>query len=158
MQYMQEGLVKMIFVTVGTGKFENLVKEVDRIADKIKEKILIQIGNGDYTPKKCKYFRFKSNLSIEYSKARLIIAHGGAGTIYELLNQGKKLIGVANLERTDTHQEEILKALSREGYIMWCESLNQLEECIKRAGKFKFKRYKKPECKIAEKIKEFLEK
>ena len=41
----------MIFVTVGTGKFELLVREMDKIASKLKERVIIQIGNGDYEPK-----------------------------------------------------------------------------------------------------------
>jgi len=40
----------VIFVTIGTGKFEELVKEVDKFANQSKEKIIIQIGKGGYEP------------------------------------------------------------------------------------------------------------
>ena len=43
---------------IGTGKFETLVKEIDKVAPKLKDKITIQIGSGSYIPKNCKWFRF----------------------------------------------------------------------------------------------------
>ena len=146
----------MIFVTVGTGKFDELIKEMDEIAPKMNEKIIAQIGGGWHIPKNMEYFRFKNNLMPYYKKARLIIAHGGAGTTFELLAMGKKLIGVANPDRTDVHQEEILKALSEDDYLIWCRNLKDLEKAMEKAKKFQFNKYKQPECKIAEKIKGFL--
>lgn len=146
----------MIFVTVGSGKFDELIRKIDKIATKIKGEVIAQIGNGNNIPKNIEYFRFKPNLIPYYKKASLIIAHGGAGTTYELLAMDKKLISIANLNRTDVHQEEILKVLSDEKHLIWCKDLRKLEETIKKAKKLKFKKYKQPECKIAEKIEEFL--
>jgi beta-1,4-N-acetylglucosaminyltransferase len=148
----------MIFITVGTGKFDDLTKKIDEIAPKVKDKFIAQIGNGSYIPKNLSYFRFKPSLIPYFKKADLIISHGGAGTTYELLAIGKKLISIANPNRTDVHQEEILKALSKENYLIWCKNLKEIEKAIKKARKFKFRRYKQPACKIAEKIKEFLSK
>lgn len=146
----------MIFVTVGTGKFDELIKEIDEIAPKIEERIVAQIGEGRYMPKNIEYFGFKGNLISYYKKARLIIAHGGAGTTFELLDMGKRLISLANPKRTDVHQEDILKVLSKNKHLIWCRNLEHLEETINKAKTFKFKKYKQPECKIAEKIEEFL--
>ncbi len=146
----------MIFVTVGTGKFDELVEEIDRIALNTKEEIIVQIGEGDYLPKNIRHFRFKDSLTDYYKNADLIIAHGGAGTTYELLAMGKRLVSMANLNRTDVHQNEILEALSKQGYLVWCRRFEDLERCIKKARRFRFKKYRQPECKIAEKIKEFL--
>ena len=148
----------MIFVTVGTGKFDELIIEIDKIAPKIKEKIIAQIGSGSYLPKNIEFFRFKVPLDLYYKKASLIISHGGAGTIYALLKQNKKVIGIANQKRTDAHQQEILEALSEESYLIWCRNINELENCIVLARSFKFKKYNQPECRIANKIIEFLNK
>lgn len=153
-----KGNRKMIFVTVGTGKFDELIIKIDELAPKIKEKFIAQIGNGNYAPKNISYFRFKPNLMPYYKKADLIISHGGAGTTYELLAMGKKLVSIANPNRTDIHQEEILEVLSKEKHLIWCRNTKDLEEAIKKAKKFKFKKYTKPRCKIAGKIKEFLSK
>ncbi|MFH0831807.1 MAG: PssE/Cps14G family polysaccharide biosynthesis glycosyltransferase [archaeon] len=148
----------MIFVTVGTGKFDELIKKIDMTAANINEKIISQIGKGDYIPKNAEYFRFKPSLMPYYRKARLIISHGGAGTTYELLEMGKKIISLANPNRTDVHQEEILKALSKDNYLIWCKNPGELEETIRKAKAFQFRKYTPPECKIAEKIREFLKK
>jgi len=144
-----------IFVTVGSGKFDKLVKAIDQANPK--EDITIQIGNGNYIPKNCKHFRFEPTLEPYYKKADLIIAHGGAGITYETLSKHKKLISVANLDRTDVHQQEILRALSQKGYILWCKNLNNLPAYIKKAKNFKFKKYTPPKCTIAEEIINFLE-
>ena len=149
---------KIIFVTVGTGKFDELIKAIDEAAPEINLKIIMQIGNGEYMPKNCEYFRYKDKLDEFYDKAKFIIAHGGAGTTYELLKKGKKIISAANLDRTDTHQEEILKALSEEKYLIWCRDLKNILSCIKDAESFKFKKYCPPKCEIAIKIKEFVDK
>jgi len=145
-----------IFITVGTGKFDELIRSIDLLISELKLKVIAQIGNGGYIPKNCKFFRYKPSLREEYKKARIIVSHGGAGTTFEILSMGKKLVSIANLERTDVHQEEILKELSKQGYLIWCDNLEKLGECIKKAEHYKFKKYKKPKNLIAKKIEEFL--
>lgn len=146
----------MIFVTVGTGKFDELIKKIDEISPEVGSKIIAQIGWGGYIPKNLEYFRFKPSLEYYYKKAALIITHGGAGTIYELLKRKKKIIGVANTARTDVHQFEILKVLSEQNNLVWCRNTNDIAESIKKVKSFRFRGYKKQECKIADRIKEFL--
>jgi len=150
----------MIFVTVGTGSFDELVKAVDELkaVGKIKEEIIIQIGSGKYTPKFCKWFRFAPSLGEYYKNASLIISHGGPGIVYEILDLGKPLIAVPNLKRTDPrHQVEFLEAVSESGSVIYCR-LEELEKTLKMAKTFKFKRYIRPECRIHEKIIRFLNK
>ena len=146
----------MIFVTVGTTKFEELVKEVDKIALTIKEKIIIQIGKGTYKPKNCEYFDFSSDLNQYIKKSNLVIAHGGAGTTFEVLNQGKKLISVENPDVNDSHQWDLISQLSKESYAIWCKNLSQLKGKILLAKKFKFNIYTQPECEIHTRIMEYL--
>jgi beta-1,4-N-acetylglucosaminyltransferase len=143
---------RMIFVTVGTEKFDELVKKMDEIALDLGEKVTIQIGKGRYEPKNCKYFRIALDLDQYYEKADLIVAHGGAGTIFELLGKNKKIIGISNPEKPGQHQEDILKALSQQNYLIWWTDLNRLKEAIKNTKETKIKEYQKPECKIAETI------
>jgi UDP-N-acetylglucosamine transferase subunit ALG13 len=148
----------MIFVSVGTGKFDELTEAVDKIAPSLKERIIAQIGEGGYKPKNIEYFRYKETLLPYDKKARLIITHGGAGRIYELLAMNKRIIGLANTNRTDDHQIDILKALSQQDFLIWCKDLDDLKEIIKNSRKFRLKRYKKPECSIAEKIRDYIKK
>lgn len=147
----------MIFVTAGTTYgFENLVKEIDNIAPKLKEEIIIQLGNTKYRPKNCKYFTFKPNIISYFKKANLVIAHGGAGTTYEVLSLGKKLISVENKNVNDAHQWDLLKKLSDEKYLIWCKDEKSIMESINKAKTFKFKRYVQPKCDIHKKIIRFL--
>jgi len=147
-----------IFVTVGTGKFDLLIKEVDTIALKFNPTIIAQIGKGKFIPKNITYFRFKESLMDEYQKADLIIAHAGAGTTYEVLGLGKKIIIVPNLNRTDSHQLDIVKKLSEEGYLIGCKKINDLSKILKDIKNTKFKKYFLPKNNIISIIKKYIDK
>ena len=150
----------MIFVTVGNGKFEELVREIDRLVEsgKIQDKVVIQIGHGQYKPSHCQWFTFKSPLTEYYRKAALVISHGGPGVVFEVLRMKKKLIAVPNRDRTDPHhQVEYLRAIATEtSALLYCNQVEHLESCLKKAYKHKFSTYKIPPCTIPEVIEKFL--
>jgi beta-1,4-N-acetylglucosaminyltransferase len=146
----------MIFVTVGTTAFDLLIKSVDDIANQIKEEIVCQIADGKYIPINCEYFRFKSNLNQEVMNSDLIICHGGAGTLYNLLALKKKVISVPNLQRKDKHQTDLIDRLSKEKYIISCYNLSELKTKILDAKNVCLKMYERPECRIAEEIIKFI--
>jgi beta-1,4-N-acetylglucosaminyltransferase len=148
----------MIFVTVGTTyAFDNLVEAVDKMAPSIKEKIIIQTGTSTHIPQNCDYFDFKPNLKQYIQKASIVISHGGAGTSFEILTVGKKLISVENPDVNDSHQWDLLSKLEEEGYVIWCKDLHDLPKIIKKAKKMKFKKYIPPKCEIHHVIQRFLE-
>jgi len=151
----------MIYVTVGTEGFDPLAKKMDELVGegKINEKVVIQIGCGKYIPKNCEHYDIVPSEKHEelYKKADLIISHGGAGTIFEVLERGKKMIGVENPCVADSHQSDLLGEFSEKGFLVWCKNLDDLEETIKKIKKIKYKKYQQPECKIQYKIKEFLD-
>jgi len=146
----------MIFVTVGTTDFESLIETVDKLAPEIDEKIICQVGKNKYLPSNCDYFRFKNSLEDYFDKASLVITHGGAGTLFRLLELRKKIIAVDNFERHDTHQKDLLKKLADDGYIIWCSDLEKLEELIVEIRHLNFNSYNKPICSIAYKIEVFI--
>ena len=145
----------MIFVTVGTGKFDNLVKSVDEMASLSQEKIVIQIGVGQYIPQNCKYFRFRPSLDSFYDEADIIIAHGGLGTTMEILKKGKKLISVVNPTYIDD-QSEILEVMADRGHLLWCREINELPHFLQMASTTEMKPYINVECKIPEVIRSFI--
>ena len=49
-----------------------------------------------------------------------IVCHGGAGTIFSLLNGKAKFIAVPNTDRGDSHQVEICEWLSAENLALSC--------------------------------------
>ena len=146
----------MIFVTVGTTAFDLLIKSVDEISNQIKEEIICQIADGKYIPKNCEHFRFKSSLEREFKNADLIICHGGAGTLFNLMALNKKVIAVPNLERKDKHQTDLIDALSEGNYIIACYELSNLKTKIMDSRNIILKVYENPECRIAEEIVKFI--
>ncbi len=150
----------IIFVTVGNGKFDALVKEIDLLKStgKIKEDIVIQLGHGTYKPKNCRWFAFDSDLDKYYQDADLVISHGGPGCIFENLRAGRRLIGIPNRQRTDpNHQVEYLKAIAQESRgLIYCDRVQDLKETLEKANIHKFERYSPPACKIGEIIDHFL--
>ena len=149
----------IIFVTVGTSSsgYDDLIKAVDSIAPSLLSQVIMQIGNGKYKPAHGEYFRFTSSLFPYFEKADLVISSGGVGTLFELLSRNKKTIGVSNIHMPNRHQDEILKKLSNEGYLLWCKELQQLKEFIDRAETVTLKPYQNEPCQIHNAILNFLQ-
>jgi len=146
----------MIFVTVGTTDFDQLVELVDRLAPSLLDRVVVQIGNGQYVPRNCEHFRFAPSLDPYYDEADIVVAHGGLGITMELLAKGKKSISVENTTYADHHQTDILRALAREGYLIWCQDLGELPSLLEHAPTMKVRPYVAPPCRIAEVIQGFL--
>jgi UDP-N-acetylglucosamine transferase subunit ALG13 len=152
---------KSIFVTVGNGKFDPLIKKIDDLVmvGKIKQKVVIQIGHGKYKPKHCQWFTFESPLTKHYNNADLIISHGGPGCVFEILRMKKKLIAIPNRDRTDpNHQVEYLQAMEKETTaLIYCDNVDEMELAIEKSQIHKFENYVQPVCTMGEVVKEFLE-
>lgn len=147
----------MIFVTVGSvAKFDKLIETIDRLIENgtIKEKVVAQIGNGKYIPKNIEWFRIKPSLEKYYRRADVIISHEGAGTIFELVKMGKKIITLTNPETVDN--PDIVIKMSSKKHLLFCQNVNDLEKYIKSVKTFKPAKYKSPLCTIDKKIIQFL--
>lgn len=144
-----------ILVVVGSGEFEELVQQVDRLC-RPEHHFTLQIGLGAYEPRTHPWFRFTDDLAPFYGEADLVISHGGMGTILECLQAEKKLIAVPNLHRKDRHQLEIVKELARQGHLLWCPDPSQIGPFVDRAEAYPFAPYVRPRCEIAQAIHEFV--
>ncbi|CAG9332731.1 unnamed protein product [Blepharisma stoltei] len=126
-----------VFVTVGTTKFEELIKAIDTdevleaLRDQGLTKVLCQIGNGEFTPES-EFFRFSPSLDEFMENADLIISHAGAGSILEALRKNKKLIVVVNQKLMDNHQLEIAKELSDRNHLIMCENPDELSSAVRK--------------------------
>jgi len=112
----------VIFVTVGGMRaFPRLVREMDRIAGEIDERVVMQIGSTDHQPVNCDYFRFMSRDEVRklYAEARLVVCHAGTGSILAALEHDRPLVLVPRLKRHgevfDDHQLEIAGEMERRG-------------------------------------------
>ncbi len=146
------GVDLLIFVTVGTQDvpFDRLIKAVEKEIEKgtIKEEVIVQCGCTKIVSDKMKIVKYLSiDEFTEYiKKANLVIAHGGVGTIMDILKYNKVGIVCPRLskykEHGNDHQIEIVKKFSDLGYIIPLNNPESLESALKKAKNFKPQKYK----------------
>jgi beta-1,4-N-acetylglucosaminyltransferase len=121
-----------IFITVGTTKFDALIKYIDTAPCFRNFDIEFQIADGKYAPRNHPYITFVDSGAVnnKYQEADVIITHAGQGTIFKLLRMGKKVIVVPNLERTDKHQLDIAGYVQKNNYALVALNLAQLESLL----------------------------
>jgi beta-1,4-N-acetylglucosaminyltransferase len=147
-----------IFVTVGTTAFDELVEFVDTCDFFKVHNVTIQYGPGQYIPKNSKSFSFDKNIEQYYNSADFVITHGGAGSIYKLLELSLPLCAIPNLERCDDHQLDICNNLSNKGYILFANPISAVCDKIQQFldGKIKLVPFNKEAFFCAEEIAEYL--
>ncbi|KAL1320620.1 hypothetical protein HN51_065291 [Arachis hypogaea] len=128
----EEGRRRVVFVTVGTTRFDALVSAVDSenvrkvLAAKGYTHLLIQLGRGSYLPSKSDgddgslavdYFTFSSSIADYLRSASLVISHAGSGSIFETLRLCKPLVVVVNEDLMDNHQSELAEELAERKHL-----------------------------------------
>lgn len=133
----------MVFVTVGnaTQGFERLLRAVDEAAGKGTfgdEPVLMQTGNtANFRASHCRQEAFIEMLEFEslLNEASLIISHGGAGTLINLLQKGRVPIVMPRrreyAEHVDDHQVELVKALAAQGRVIPVYEERDLEAAVR---------------------------
>ena len=143
---MSKNNIKQLLVTVGTTKFENLIKNIDKdefyetiIKHKFK-KLIIQKGTGEYIPKQ--YEKYTNKIDIQIctilnnfeniiKQSDLIISHAGAGILLESLKNKRNVIVCVNDTLMDNHQIELAYSLDKENYVHYCKNLNEIVNDVK---------------------------
>lgn len=132
---------KIVFVTVGTTRFEKLVSAatspmaLDWMAKRGYTSLTVQYGTGkepeidqSSAPFPITTYSFKPSLDEDMKKADLILSHAGAGTVMEALRMRKKLVVVINTLLMDNHQTELAEAMAGRGHIFMVENPELLEK------------------------------
>jgi len=147
-----------VFVTVGTTRFDSLIKYLDENSDLLNMKIEFQTAGGKYLPVNHPSFSFVDIATIDkkYHEADVVITHAGAGTIFKLLEMKKKMIVVPNTERSDKHQTDIADYISRNNYAFVAYDFNQIPDMLSRIGDQQFAEYHEDKFFKAEEIIEFI--
>lgn len=127
-----------ILVTVGTTPFDSLVHAVDKLS---LPNVLIQHASKTIIGLSSENIDFICDIGSEYERADLIITHAGAGSVYKLLELGKNLIVVPNLERIDSHQKELAKYVEDNDYALVLWDLHNLVGVLKKSESFVYKKY-----------------
>jgi len=164
----------MIMLTVGTTSFpfKRLLRAVDQtlVNSESKEKLIAQIGTSDYR------FDYKntqifSELSfgkiLDYlTRARLVIAHGGAGTVFLALKyaKNKPLIVPRSRregEHVDDHQIFFTKYMAKKNLIKVVypdeDLLEKIRDFIERSEKNIYNEKKSSRRRLVERLTEYTE-
>ena len=158
----------MILVLLGTqnNSFHRLLEKIDDLINKkiIKEEVIVQAGYTKYDTKNMKILDFVTSNQLEkmQKEARIIITHGGVGSIITSLKMGKRVIGVPRLhqysEHVNDHQRQIIELFSQKGYIIGVLNLDDMEKALKEIETFEPKKYEKDNRKMLKLIEDFIDK
>ena len=152
----------MIFITLGSQKFQfnRLLEAVDKL--KTEEEIFAQIGYSDYKPKNYKYKEFldRDEFSSVMDKADIVTTHGGTGAIISAVKKGKKVIAVPRLakygEHVDDHQIQLISQFKELNLIYSCEDMD-LQKALETVKKTAYKAYQSNTERIIENLEKFIE-
>lgn len=152
----------MIFITLGSQKFQfnRLLKAVDEL--KTDEEIFAQIGYSDYKPINYKYKEFldRDEFAEVMSKADIVITHGGTGAIIGAVKKRKSVIAVPRHakfgEHVDDHQIQLIGQFKELDLIYMCEDMD-FEKALEVVKKTTYKEYKSNTDRIIKSLEEFIE-
>lgn len=152
----------MIFVTLGSQKFQfnRLLKAVDELDTD--EEIFAQIGYSDYKPQNYKYEEFldREEFAAWEQKADIVITHGGTGAIIGAVKKGKKVIAVPRLakygEHVDDHQIQLIKQFKDLDLIYACMD-GDLQKALEVVKNTTYNEYKSNTNRIIQSLEEFIE-
>ena len=132
----------MILVTLGTQmqQFRRLLDAVENLS--VNEEIIVQSGETLFESDHLVIHKFISMEQMEklVDEARIVITHGGTGSIISALKKKKKVIACARKkafeEHLDDHQDEIVRTFSDNGYILSCEDMTNLQKLVDEIDSF----------------------
>ena len=147
--------------------FQRLLEDIDRLISKnvITEEVIVQAGYTEYHPQNKKMqiidFMPREELDAFEQKANFIITHGGVGSIITSLEKGKKVIAIPRLhqygEHVNNHQTEIVEKFHKNGNIIGIQSVEELEEAVKKVQNFEPKPYVENNRKMLEIIEKYID-
>ncbi|UVC49936.1 n-acetylglucosaminyldiphosphodolichol N-acetylglucosaminyltransferase [Theileria orientalis] len=128
---------KTVLVTVGTSKFNSLVRKVDE-EDFQRElqslgytHVVYQLGTGSFVPKtallQVTVERYIDEFCSYVKRSDLIISHLGAGNLLEVFRHQKQAIFVPNPDAKGRHQNELVSVLDRR----FVASLDSLKDRVR---------------------------
>ena len=151
----------MIFVTLGSQKFQfnRLLKAVDELDTD--EEIFAQIGYSDYKPQNYAYKEFldREEFAGWEEKADIVITHGGTGAIIGAVKKGKKVIALPRLakygEHVDDHQTQLIKQFKDLNLIYACVD-GDLQKALEVVKNTTYNEYKSNTDRIIKCLEEFI--
>jgi UDP-N-acetylglucosamine transferase subunit ALG13 len=125
----------MIFATTGTCEpFDRMLQALDPL--ELDEELVVQHGISPVRPRGalCVAFLAYPDLVAYVRSARVVVTHGGVGSILTALANGKRPVVVPRLagrgEAVDDHQVELARKLAGTGVIELVEDADQLAAAL----------------------------
>lgn len=140
----------MVFVSIGTQKqdFSRIFNLVEKSSQLKNEEIIAQTGNTKFKSNKMKCMSSidSKNYSEYIKKADMVICHGGVGTIFEAIENEKRVLVVPRLkkykEHINDHQLEAACELEKDGYLIVYKDGEDFDKYILKLQKFTPRKYK----------------
>lgn len=130
-----------VFVTTGTTAFEELSSLVVEISEQFE--IILQTPECVLDAKNARVFSFVEDIESYYDWADVVVTHAGAGSVYRLLELGKRIVVVPNLTRKDPHQLQLAKYVDDSAYGEVCYNMSELKTSIISCAESTFSRYER---------------
>ncbi len=157
----------MILVLLGTqnNSFHRLLEEIDNLIQNgtIKEEVIVQAGYTKYETPNMKQFDLIDSEEFEklLNQARIVITHGGVGSIISSIKKGKKVIAVPRLhefgEHVNDHQKQIVELFKEKGYIIGALDVKDLKKAISKVEKFEPVKFQQNNEKMLKLISDFID-
>jgi UDP-N-acetylglucosamine transferase subunit ALG13 len=136
----------MIFVTVGnaTQSFHRLLRAMDELAGHglNGESVVMQSGTAEYRAAHCAqrdYFPAEEFVNL-IQTARVVVCHGGAGTLHHVFQAGKVPVVMPRRMKYDEHvddQFQLVRAIADAGRIIPAYEPEDLPAALAEAGELK---------------------
>lgn len=128
------------FVTVGNAKqpFARLLGAIASLIDILPAPVLVQHGHTGCPLDGCHLTAFMQMAEFERAvgSARVLITHGGAGSVLHALRAGKRPVVMPRVRRlgehVDDHQVEFVQALASRGKVLIAQSESELRAAVER--------------------------
>jgi UDP-N-acetylglucosamine transferase subunit ALG13 len=110
------------------------MRSVDSL--EVDEELVVQYGASSYVPRSCTAHRFMAYPDVFESmrRARVVIAHGGVGSILTAIHARKHPVVVPRQRRyseaVDDHQGELASRLAERGVVTVVLDLDELPSCL----------------------------
>ncbi|HEU5140655.1 MAG TPA: PssE/Cps14G family polysaccharide biosynthesis glycosyltransferase [Bacillales bacterium] len=158
----------MILVVLGTHElpFTRMLKEIEKCKQNgiVEDDIFVQLGHTPFHSEVMNLVKFVSYEEMDrlYDKARLILTHGGTGSIISGLKKGKKIIAAARLkkygEHNDDHQLELINQFVNANYILEWREEEPLADVIREVEDFTPEPFQSGKEEMVRLLRDFIEK
>lgn len=139
----------MIFASFGNSPvpFPRMAEAVERYAKESGEEVVVQSGKTEYEFKYCKVqpFMDKETFMANLKACEVAILQGGWGGMSEASDMGVRSVVIPRKNGVEHHhdQEQLVRALEKEGVVLGCYDTANLADVIEKAKTYDYKPIKR---------------